>query len=97
MSRAIIWHCPLPLVCRAAGARVRRSSAARGVGAGRPGGIHAHICTPVCDGAVVEGAEQVDATACTYCMAWRDGLPIMVSRGVRVPIREKWAELKHYE
>jgi 4-amino-4-deoxy-L-arabinose transferase-like glycosyltransferase len=48
-------------------------------------------------GSMFERVEQVDATACTYCMAWRDGLPIMVSRGVKVPIREKWTDLKHYE
>ena len=48
-------------------------------------------------GSMFERVEQVDETACTYCMAWRDGLPITVSRGVRMPIREKWADLKHYE
>ncbi len=48
-------------------------------------------------GIMFEQVEQVDETACTYCMAWRNGMPITVSRGVKVPIQERWADLKHFQ
>jgi hypothetical protein len=52
---------------------------------------------PTTLGSMFEQVEQVDETRCNYCMAWRNGMEIMVSRVVRVPIQERWPDLKHFE
>jgi 4-amino-4-deoxy-L-arabinose transferase-like glycosyltransferase len=52
---------------------------------------------PTTLGSMFDQVEQVDETRCTYCMAWRNGMEIMVSREVKVPIQDRWSELKHFE
>ena len=42
---------------------------------------------------------EVEAAAfyrCTYCMGWRDNLPIYVARSPRRPLLELWPELKRF-
>jgi 4-amino-4-deoxy-L-arabinose transferase-like glycosyltransferase len=34
---------------------------------------------------------------CTYCMSWRDGMPIFVARGPRVPLSSVWPALRKFE
>jgi 4-amino-4-deoxy-L-arabinose transferase-like glycosyltransferase len=34
---------------------------------------------------------------CEWCMPWRDESPIWIARGQKVPFREAWPELKHFE
>jgi hypothetical protein len=34
---------------------------------------------------------------CDWCMPWRDEIPIWVARKPRMPMRDMWPELKHYE
>jgi hypothetical protein len=34
---------------------------------------------------------------CDWCMPWRDEIPIWLARRPRLPFREIWPELKHYE
>jgi 4-amino-4-deoxy-L-arabinose transferase-like glycosyltransferase len=34
---------------------------------------------------------------CTYCMSWRDGMPIYVARGPRVPLSGVWPGLRKFE
>ena len=34
---------------------------------------------------------------CGFCMPWRNGLPIWIVRGPRVPMSVVWPEFKHYE
>jgi len=40
---------------------------------------------------------SLGATACTYCQPYDDGLPIVVARRPRVPLRELWTRWKHFE
>ena len=40
---------------------------------------------------------KVGVTSCTYCMSWRNGLPIYVARGPIVPLHTLWAKARHYE
>jgi hypothetical protein len=34
---------------------------------------------------------------CTYCMSWRDGMPIYVARGARQPLSAWWPDLRKFE
>jgi hypothetical protein len=34
---------------------------------------------------------------CTYCMSWRDGMPIYVARGARRPLSAWWPDLRKFE
>jgi 4-amino-4-deoxy-L-arabinose transferase-like glycosyltransferase len=34
---------------------------------------------------------------CEWCMPWRDESPIWIARGQKVPFREAWPELRHFE
>ncbi|MCP4657165.1 MAG: hypothetical protein GY856_17285, partial [bacterium] len=34
---------------------------------------------------------------CDWCMSWRAEMPIWLARGQKVPFRDAWPELKHYE
>jgi hypothetical protein len=48
-------------------------------------------------GELFEQVELVVTHDCTYCMAWRDDLPIHVARYPRHDLHEVWPTLKHYE
>jgi hypothetical protein len=41
--------------------------------------------------------QQVGVTSCTYCMSWRNGVPIYVARRSIAPASSIWAEARHYE
>src|SRR5574340_964419 len=41
--------------------------------------------------------ELVGRTSCTYCMSWRNGLPIYVARRSIAPVSTIWARARHYE
>lgn len=41
--------------------------------------------------------EEVAVHRCGYCMRWRDGMPIHVARGPKVPLAEAWPRVKHFE
>ena len=41
--------------------------------------------------------EERGRRVCEFCRAGEDDLPIYVARGLRQPVSEVWAELKHYE
>jgi 4-amino-4-deoxy-L-arabinose transferase-like glycosyltransferase len=41
--------------------------------------------------------ERVDTTQCTYCMNWRDGMPIYLARGSIRPVSSIWPKARHYE
>jgi hypothetical protein len=34
---------------------------------------------------------------CEWCMPWRDQTPIWIARGPKVPLRDVWPMLRHYE
>jgi 4-amino-4-deoxy-L-arabinose transferase-like glycosyltransferase len=36
-------------------------------------------------------------TSCTYCMSWRNGMPIWVARRPIVPVSSVWEKARHYE
>ena len=37
-----------------------------------------------------------DTARCQYCMPYESNLPVFVCRGLRVPLREMWAEVRNY-
>ena len=41
--------------------------------------------------------ELVGTTECTYCMSWRNGMPIYLARGPIRPPSSGWRQLRHYE
>jgi hypothetical protein len=47
--------------------------------------------------ALFREVEQVGVTSCTYCMSWRNGMPIFVARRSIVPVSRVWARARHYE
>ena len=44
-----------------------------------------------------ETVDQVRIHDCRWCTPWRDGIPIWVARGPRLPMADIWPRLKHYE
>jgi hypothetical protein len=42
-------------------------------------------------------AELVRVHNCEWCMPWRDGISIWLARSPKLPFRDVWPELKHYE
>ena len=36
-------------------------------------------------------------TACTYCMPFENNAPILIVRGLRVPVQQEWLGVKHYD
>jgi hypothetical protein len=40
---------------------------------------------------------QVGVTRCTYCMSWRDDMPIYVARRSIAPVSSVWAGARYYE
>jgi len=42
-------------------------------------------------------SEQLDATVCKYCMAWRDNLAITISRQPRSQLADFWPSLKNFQ
>jgi hypothetical protein len=41
--------------------------------------------------------EQVGETDCGDCMPYENHVPIFLCRGIRTPLPERWASLKHYD
>jgi hypothetical protein len=41
--------------------------------------------------------EQVDTVICQYCMPYENNLPVFICRGLRVPLKELWPQVKHFE
>ncbi len=41
--------------------------------------------------------ELVHIHDCEWCMSWRDGMPIRLARGQKIPFREAWPEFRYYE
>lgn len=46
---------------------------------------------------VCEDVQQAGVTDCGYCMPYENHNPVFVCRGLRVPARELWPRLKHYD
>jgi hypothetical protein len=47
--------------------------------------------------AVCRDLHQAAETDCGYCMPYENHLPVFVCRGLKVPLRELWPRLKHYD
>jgi 4-amino-4-deoxy-L-arabinose transferase-like glycosyltransferase len=47
--------------------------------------------------ALFRDVEQVGVTSCTYCMSWRNGVPIYLARRSIAPLSGMWAQARHYE
>jgi hypothetical protein len=43
-----------------------------------------------------ETIEQVDVTACVYCMPYERGVPIFVARKMKQPMREVWPKIRNF-
>jgi 4-amino-4-deoxy-L-arabinose transferase-like glycosyltransferase len=44
-----------------------------------------------------EEVELFTVHDCEWCMPWRDESPIWIARGQKVPFREAWPELRHFQ
>jgi len=44
-----------------------------------------------------ESVEEKGRRECPLCMPYEADLPILVARGLRIPVSQAWAELKHFE
>lgn len=47
--------------------------------------------------ALFREVRQVGVTSCTYCMSWRDDMPIYVARRSIAPVSSVWDRARHYE
>jgi hypothetical protein len=47
--------------------------------------------------ALFREVRQVGVTSCTYCMSWRDDMPIHVARGSIAPVSGIWEQARYYE
>jgi hypothetical protein len=47
--------------------------------------------------AIFESVEHADTHRCTYCMPYENNLPIFVGRNMKVPLKELWPQVKHYD
>lgn len=47
--------------------------------------------------ALFREVRQVGVTSCTYCMSWRNGMPIHVARRSIAPVSSIWAGARYYE
>ena len=48
-------------------------------------------------GRIFQEVELARVHDCDWCMSWRDGMPIWLARGPKVPFAEFWPQFKHYE
>jgi hypothetical protein len=47
--------------------------------------------------ALFRDVRQVGVTSCTYCLSWRNGLPIHLARRPIAPVSSIWERARHYE
>jgi len=47
--------------------------------------------------ALFESVEVRGRTSCALCEPFEADLPVLVARGLRIPVSQAWAELKHFE
>ena len=45
----------------------------------------------------VVDVEPAGQTACAYCMPFENNAPILIVRGLRVPVQQAWPGVKHYD
>ena len=46
---------------------------------------------------VYTSVEQVGITSCRFCVDYENEAPILVARGLKVPLVEVWPQVKHYD
>lgn len=46
--------------------------------------------------AVFDSVAVVDTVRCAWCMPYERDLPLSICRGLRLPLREIWPQLKRY-
>ncbi len=44
-----------------------------------------------------DDVQQVGVSRCTYCMSWRNNMPILIARRPRGTLRETWPLIKNYQ
>ena len=47
--------------------------------------------------ALFREVRQVGVTSCTYCMSWRNDMPIYLARRSIAPVSSVWGKARHYE